>query len=352
MAEVLVTSFGKLTDGRETNLFTLQGEHGLTVSITNYGAAIVSVRCPDREGKIADVVVGFDDAVGYEMQGAYIGAVCGRVAGRIGDSRFTLDGKDYLLPCNDGRNHLHGGNVGFNRKIWGWRVLEGELPGVEFSCVSEAGEEGYPGNLRTTVVYTLQGDTLAMEITAATDAPTLANLTNHAYFNLSGDLAGSPLEQLLTLNAYCYLEIDETSIPTGTISPVQGTPFDFTSPHTIGSRIAEPNRQLELARGYDHPFCLNASEEELNLAAIVQDPSSGRRMEIRTNQPAVVFYSANYLVGQFTGRGGRPLTHRCSFCLETQVHPDAINHPAFPSIVLRPGECYRNKTEYTFTVEK
>lgn len=346
MAGVEKKLFGRLSDGRQAELFTLKGNGEVTVSLCNYGAAIVSILCPDRAGNIANIVTGFDDVSGYEMQNASMGVICGRVAGRITGGRFTIDGKEYSLVCNNGENHLHGGINGFSRKLWDYNIPEGDIPAVEFKYLSSDGEEGYPGTLKTSVTYSLDGNRLIMDIKAVSDAATIVNMTNHAYFNLTGDMTKTAMGHLLQINADSFIEIDKNSSPTGNILPVLGTPFDFTSPHTMCERIDHNHEQLIFGAGYDHAFCLRSQGGP---AALVYEPDTGRELKIDTNQSAVVLYTGNYLDGSIVGSGNVAYNKRSGFCMETQMHTDAINHPNFPSIILREGQTYHNKTVYTLS---
>ncbi|MBV9658690.1 MAG: galactose mutarotase [Verrucomicrobia bacterium] len=345
------TPFGRLSDGAEVSLFTLQAAGGLRVAITNFGGAIVSLWTPDREGALADVVLGYDSLAGYLAGKSFHGALIGRFGNRIAHGRFVLDGTEFLLPLNDGANHLHGGPDGFDRRLWQAEIVEND-GALRLRRVSADGEEGYPGALHVEVTYSLpQPDTLRIDYRAETDRATPVNLTNHAYFNLAGHDAGDILDHELTLNADQFTPTDASLIPTGELRAVAGTPFDFRASQRIGARIDMDNDQLRSAGGYDHNFVLrqDGSNGEPQLAARVREPRSGRVLEVLTTEPGVQFYSGNFLDGTDLGKGGYPYPRRGGFCLETQHFPDAPNHPAFPNTILRPGEIYRTTTLYRFS---
>lgn len=347
--------FGKLADGREVMLYTLTGPRGLVVAIMDYGAAIVSIRTPDRTGKIADVALGFSTLKGYIEKPAFFGTVVGRVANRIADARFTLDGKTYVLAANNSpggmRCSLHGGNVGFDKVLWQAEPCEiAGLPAVRLRYLSKDGEEGFPGNLAVQIVYSMTPDNgLRIDYEATTDAATPVNLSNHAYFNLSGEGSGTILDHELTLNATRYTPVNKGLIPTGEINPVEGTPFDFTMPRRIGERINDVDEQLKMGGGYDHNFAIDRKGTAPELAATVYEPTSGRVLEVLTTEPGLQFYSGNFLDGARAGKSGRPYSYRSAIVLETQHYPDSINQPKFPSIVLRPGTTYKSGTVYRFS---
>ncbi|MCP5527238.1 MAG: galactose mutarotase [Verrucomicrobiales bacterium] len=347
-AGVSRTDWGRLPDGRTVERFTLTNPRGLRACIATLGGIVTELHVPDRAGRFTDVVHGFDDLESYVAGHPHFGCITGRVANRIAGGRFTLDGREYQLACNNGPNHLHGGPGGFYQQLWKAVPLEiaGEVA-VRLTYRSVAGEEGYPGNLDVAVVYSLtHADELRIDYTATTDAPTLVNLTNHSYFNLAGQ--GSILEHVLTLNADRYTPVDGTLIPTGELAPVAGTPMDFREPAAIGARFAElPGEPV----GYDTNFVINRAGEGLALAARVFEPASGRVLEIRTSEPGVQLYTGNFLDGSLTGKAGVPYVRHSGFCLETQHFPDAPNHPHFPSIELRPGETYRQTTVHRFLTE-
>lgn len=343
------SSFGKLSDGRRVELYTLTNANGLKAKIMTYGATLTELHVPDRNGRMGDVTLGFDNLAQYEKGHPYFGSSVGRVANRIAKGRFTLDGKEYTLATNNGPNHLHGGLKGFDKAVWkAQTVNSADGPAVRFSYTSPDGEEGYPGTVKVSVVYTLTNqNALRIEFSATTDRATPLNLTNHAYFNLAGK--GSVLEHELMLAARFYTPVDETLIPTGEIRSVTGTPLDFTLPRAIGERIEQTGGD---PTGYDHNFVLNSGGRSYALGARVYEPTSGRVMEMYTDQPGVQLYTGNFLDGSLTGKGGIVYQKHAGFCLETQIFPDAINQPHFPSPVLRPGQTYRHKTEYVFSVRR
>lgn len=350
--------FGTLPGGHPARLFTLRNARGFRADITDYGGTVVNLFAPDRDARPADVVLGFESVEGYVAHKSYFGSIIGRCGNRIAGGRFTLDGGTYKLAINNTPGglpcHLHGGLKGFDRVLWQAEPAQtAEGPALELRYVSPAGEEGYPGTLDVTVTYTVTSDnTLRIDYTARTDASTLVNLTNHSYFNLAGEGAGTVLGHALTLNAPAYTPVNAGLIPTGEIAPVAGTPFDFLAPHTIGDRIEVANEQLRFAGGYDHNFVLAhpSDSRALTLAATVLEPQSGRLLEVHTTEPAVQFYSGNFLDGKVAAKHGHAYPRRGGFCLETQHYPDAPNHPEFPSIILRPGETRRSTTEYRFRI--
>lgn len=340
--------WGMSADGTEVHLYTLTG--GKTeVRITDFGAYLVSVRTPDRAGRVQDVVLGFDELAGYlQKPNGYLGAVVGRYGNRIGKGQFTIDGNLFTVPANDGPNALHGGPVGFDRYVW---KAEETANGLELTHMSLDGDMGFPGTMTAKVRYTLDGDTLRIDYSATTDKATVLNLTNHAYFNLHGDDQGNILDHLLELNADHYTPVDAGQIPTGEIAPVAGTPLDFRKPEVVGARIEDPFEQLRLGRGYDHNFVLNGTAGTLRRAAKMTEPGCGRTLTVETTEPAIQFYSGNFLDGKLTGRHGKKYEQRTGFCLETQHYPDSPNQANFPSTILRPGETYRSTTTFTFGVE-
>jgi aldose 1-epimerase len=340
-------SFGRLADGTDIGLFTLNAR-GLEVRAIPYGAIIVSIRVPDRRGDLADVVLGFDDLQGYLERSRYFGAVVGRYGNRIANGRFSLDGRTYQLATNNGPNHLHGGVKGFDKVVW--RAQADRPEGgtrVVFSYTSRDGEEAYPGTLNARVTYEVnERNELSVEYEATTDAPTPVNLTQHTYFNLAGEGRGDILGHVLALDADQFLPVDETMIPTGELAGVAGTPFDFRRPTPIGARINDAHEQLKRGTGYDHSFVVQGAPG-LRRAAHVVEPASGRTLEIVTTEPGVQFYSGNHLSGQ-AGKAGHTYAARSGFCLETQHYPDSPNHAHFPSTILRPGATYRSKTVFIF----
>ena len=342
------SDFGKMPDGQAVSLFTVTNAKGMEARIITYGGVVVSLKTPDRKGALADVVLGHDDLAGYMADGGtYFGALIGRYANRIGKAQFTLDGKTYKLPVNNGPNSLHGGNKGFDKRNWAGKEVPG---GVELSLLSKDGDEGYPGNLKVVVTYTLTEDNrLHIHYIATTDKPTVVNMSNHSYWNLKGD--GDILGHVLTINADKYSPVDAGLIPLGEPQPVACTPFDFRKPTTPGARINQTNDQLKLGKGYDHNWVLNRTGNGLEMAARLEEPTSGRVLEVYTDQPAVQFYTGNFLDGSVKGKGGKPMNQRTALCLETQHSPDSPNKPTYPSTVLRPGSTYDSTTEFRFSVK-
>jgi aldose 1-epimerase len=347
--------FGKTADGQAIDLYVLTNKNGAEASITNYGGAVVTLKMPDKNGKFADVVLGYDTAEGYLSDKSFFGALVGRYGNRIGNAQFVLDGTTYTLAKNNGQNSLHGGLKGFNRVLWTAKPISSkDGQALELNYTSKDGEEGFPGNLKVTVVYTLM-DSNALKISyyATTDKKTVVNLTNHSYFNLAGQGSGDILGALMMINADKFTPVDKGLIPTGELRDVAGTPFDFRKPTAIGSRINADDEQLKLGGGYDHNFVLHReSPTGESLAARVVDPGSGRVMEVWTTEPGVQFYTANFLDGKVAGKGGATYPKRSAFCLETQHFPDSPNKPSFPPVVLNPGGHYRTATTYKFSVEK
>jgi aldose 1-epimerase len=345
-------TFGRMPDGTVIEALTLRNAHGIAVKAITYGGIIVSLETPDRDGGLADIVLGFDSLPPYLQDSPYFGAIVGRYANRIARGRFTLDGTTYELATNNGPNHLHGGVEGFDKVVWeAAPFVRPDSAGVILRYTSADGEEGYPGTLRTAVTYTLTADdALLIDYHATADAPTPVNLAQHSYFNLAGDRGDDILGHVLTLRASRYTPVDATLIPTGELAPVAGTPFDFTTPHAIGARIATDHEQLRFGGGYDHNFVLDRGGDALAHAASVYEPASGRTVDIHTTEPGIQFYSGNFLDGSMTGKRGRVYGHRTGFCLETQHFPDSPNQPAFPGTVLRPGEEYRSRTVWVFGV--
>ncbi len=352
-----VESFGTLPDGRETHLYTLTNSAGMTAKVSDFGATLVSLTVPDKDGNLADVTYGFDSVDGYNSENnPYFGASVGRFGNRIAHGKFTLDGKEYTLATNNEPGgipcHLHGGEVGFNKRLWS--LKDSEAPGsVTLEYISEDGEEGYPGTLTATITYTLtDANELKWEATATTDKPTVVNLVHHSYWNLSGE-ANTPIaDHVLMLPADKFLPTDAGLIPTGELAPVAGTPMDFTEPTAIGERVDQDFEALKLGLGYDHCWVLTKPDTNgLALAARLKDPKSGRVMEITSNQPAIQFYGGNFLDGTTTGKDGVKYQHRTALCLETENFPDAPNQPEFPSAVLKPGETYRHVMVHKFSAE-
>lgn len=345
-ASIKKSDFGKLADGTAVALFTLTNSKGMEATIATYGGTLVSLKTPDRSGKLGDVVLGYDNVAGYTGGKAFFGALVGRYANRIAHGQFKIDGQTFNVPKNDGQNALHGGVRGFDKRVWTAKELSGGA--LELTYVSKDGEEGYPGTLTAVVTYTLtDNNALRIHYSATTDKPTVLNLTNHSYFNLKGD--GDILGHLVTLNADRFTPVDAGLIPTGELKSVEGTPFDFRKPRTPGERIGQTDEQLKLGKGYDHNWVLNRTGAGLSLAARVEESGvSGRVMEIYTDQPGIQFYTGNFLDGSEKGKG-RTYAHRSGFCFETQHFPDSPNKPAFPSSVLRPGQKYDTTTEFRFS---
>ncbi|MCA9230834.1 MAG: galactose mutarotase [Planctomycetales bacterium] len=340
-------------DFDSVQLFTLSNSHGMTVKVTNYGAIVTSILVPDRNGQLEDVALGHNSLEEYlnADEKPFFGAVVGRYGNRIAKGLFTIDGKTYHLATNNGENHLHGGQFGFDKVVWTAKPLSADgWSGVELTYLSSDGEEGYPGNLQAKVTYKLTDDNLlAVEYQATTDKATPINLTQHTYFNLKGEGEGTILDHQLMLNARHYTPVDQGMIPTGEIAPVAGTPFDFTQAKLIGRDINLDHEQLKLGLGYDHNFVLEGASGEMKLAAEVYEPASGRVLTIHTEEPGVQFYCGNFLSGNLQGKSGKPYVHRGGFCLETQHYPDSPNQSAFPTSILRPGEVYKTKTTFTFS---
>lgn len=337
---------GRLPTGERVDVVTLRNARGIEMRVATYGAIIVSLKTPDRDGRFADIVLGHDTLDGYVRASPYFGAIVGRVANRIARGRFTLDGVEHVLAVNDPPNHLHGGVRGFDKKVWTIATRDGGAAprSVDLRCRSVSGDEGYPGTLDARVTYTLgDDDSVTIDSEATTDAPTVVNLSQHSYFNLTGgarDILGHELQ----IDAAEMTPVDTTLIPTGEIAPVAGTPFDFRCATPIGARIGASDEQLARGRGYDHNYVMRRAPGELARAARVREPESGRTVEVWTTEPGLQFYSGNFLDGTIVGKNGTTYRHRWGFCLETQHFPDAPNQPAFPSIVLRPGATYRTRT--------
>ena len=343
--------FGTMPDGKPVEQFTLANAHGVELKAITYGGIITSLRVPDRTGKVDDIVLGFDSLDGYLKNDPFFGAIIGRYGNRIGKAQFTLDRQTYKLASNNGPNHLHGGNRGFDKVLWTAEPVAGSNA-IAFTRTSPDGEEGYPGNLRVRVTYTLtDNNELVVEYRATTDKATPVNLTQHSYFNLAGQASGDILGHQLMLNADRYTPVDDTLIPTGELAPVASTPFDFRQPAAIGARINNDHPQLKAGKGYDHNWVLNPGTG-LRLAARVSEPKTGRTLEVSTTEPGIQFYAGNFLDGTLTGKGGAVYKHRTGFCLETQHYPDSPNKPKFPSTTLRPGGEYRTRTVFTFGVAK
>jgi aldose 1-epimerase len=345
-ARVTKSVFGNMPDGTKVEVYTLE-EDGLKARVMTYGARLVSLEVPDRSGKIADVVLGYDSLASYTADPkTYFGAIVGRYGNRIAHATFILDGKRYHLPANDGANTLHGGTIGFDKLLWQGH----EIPnGVELTLISKDGDQGFPGTLTARVRYTLEPHALKIEYFATTDKDTVINLTNHSYFNLAGEGQGDILGHLVTIPADRYTPVDSGLIPRGELAPVAGTPLDFHKPTAIGARINSDFEQMRLAGGYDHNYVLNGRMGELQQAARVTEPTSGRVLTVETAQPGVQFYSGNFLDGTMHGKHGHVYNKHAGFCLETQHFPDSPNHPSFPTAELKPGETYHSVTVFRFS---
>ena len=344
--------FGRLPDGRPVELFTLTNAHGVEVRAMTYGGIITVIRTPDRNGTLDDIVLGFDSLAGYLGDSPYFGAIVGRYANRIARGQFTLDGVTYRLARNNGPNSLHGGVRGFDKVLWVGEPFSGDSVGVRFRYTSRDGEEGYPGSVAISVTYTLTSrDELVVDYEASTDKATPINLSQHTYWNLHGSGRGTILDHLLLVKASAFTPVDSTLIPTGDISSVEGTPFDFRTETPIGARIEQPNVQLRYGRGYDHNWVLDrAGQAGLAHVARLVDPTSGRALDISTTEPGIQFYSGNFLDGTIRGKGGQVYGHRTGLCLETQHFPDSPNRSNFPSTILRAGDTYRSRTVFAFSV--
>lgn len=345
--------FGTTKEGTPIDLYVLTNSNGVVAKITNYGGIVTSLILPDKNGKMEDVVLGFDSLSGYLQDDVpYFGAIIGRYGNRIAEGKFNLDRQEYTLAKNNGPNTLHGGVRGFDKRVWqAEEVRTDRGVGVKLHYVSHDGEEGYPGNLTVDVVYTLTDhNELVIEYTATTDKPTVVNLTNHSYFNFTGNTRRDILDHQVMINANKFVPVDGDLIPTGQLQDVEGTPMDFAEPTKVGQSINADDEQIKLGRGYDHTWVLGESGE-MKLAATVYEQTTGRYMEVHTTEPGVQFYSGNFLDGSFVGKGGVTYQHRYGLCLETQHFPDSPNQPNFPSVALRPGETYTSKTVYKFSVK-
>jgi len=334
------TDWGQ-ADGKKVQLFTLTNKNGVQIYISNYGGTITKWLVPDKNGKQTNIVLGFDDFSGYLAKPPYFGATIGRYGNRIANAKFKIDNNTYTLAANNGKNNLHGGNKGFDKVVWDVVQTGDTVPSLTLSYLSKDGEEGFPGNLKATVKFTLNDtNELRIEYDAETDKPTPVNLTNHSYFNLTGDAAKNILGHTLWIAAGKYTPVDTTLIPTGEQASVKGTPFDFTQPHQIGERIAQ------VPGGYDHNFILTQKDEVSGLAAWLQDSASGRKLEVYTTEPGLQFYSGNFLNGSIKNSQGQPIQQYAALCLETQHFPNSPNEPSFPSTILKPGEKYHTVTIY------
>ncbi|ULC58031.1 galactose mutarotase [Flaviramulus sp. BrNp1-15] len=347
------SEFGKTEDGTAIEQYTLINANGVEMNVITYGGRITSLKVPNKEGKLENVVLGFDNIEDYQKDNPFFGALIGRFGNRIAKGKFTLEGVEYTLATNDGSNHLHGGVNGFDRVVWTATPIEGkENSSLKLTYMSKDGEEGYPGNLNVSVIYKLTKDN-AVEVTyeATTDKATVLNLTQHAYFNLTGDFSKDILNHDVVIDADAYLPVDATLIPTGEIRKVEGTPFDFNSAKKIGKEINVDNEQLKRGQGYDHCWVLNGEKGNMRFVASAYDETSGRFMEILSEEPAIQFYTGNFLDGTLPMPNGGNYDHRTGFCLETQHYPDSPNQKDFPSTVLKPGETYSTKTIFKFSTK-
>ena len=351
--KVQVSGFGKTSDAISIYRYVLNNRNGMEAVVISYGATLVSLKVPDRHRKVADVVLGYDSLDGYERGKSFFGGTIGRYGNRIARGQFSLDGTVYHLPINDGPNSLHGGTTGFNKRVWkGVDRSTEDTQVLELSYTSPDAEEGYPGALNVTVTYSLpaKSNELRINYSATTSKDTVLNLTNHSYFNLTGDSDKTILDHVLLLRALEFTPVDSTLIPTAELRPVRGTPFDFTKPAAIGARIDRDDEQLKFGKGYDHNWVLERTNKGgLQLAAEVFEPGSGRVLQVLTTEPGIQFYSGNFLDGTAKGKGGLAYAHRTGFCLETQHFPDSPNHPKFPSTELKPGHTFRSETVLRFS---
>ena len=343
--------FGQTKDGTPVDLYTLRNRNGAEARISNYGGLVISLTMPDRHGQFGDVVLGYDNLADYLKDSPYFGALIGRYGNRIAKGKFTLDGQEYSLATNNYPNALHGGLKGFDKVVWDANVLAtAEGPGLKLQYVSKDGEEGYPGTLAVTAVYTLSEDNaLKLEFTATTDKDTVVNLTHHSYFNLAGK--GDILNHQVMIPASRFTPVDSTLIPAGELRPVADTPFDFRQPTAIGARIQQDDQQLKFGGGYDHNWVIDKPLGQLGLMARVYEPTTGRVMEVLSTEPGLQFYSGNFLNGSNKGKGGWVYQFRNGFCMEPQHYPDSPNQPAFPSVVLKPGQVFHNTIIYRFSVQ-
>ena len=344
--------FGKTADGTPVEMYTLRNYNGMETRIMTYGGIVVSLKVPDKNGKYGDVVLGYDNLDDYLKNNPFFGALVGRYGNRIANGKFALDGKEYTLALNNAPNNLHGGPVGFDKRVW--KVARADVgpdgPRLELTYLSEDGDQGFPGNLKVTATYTLTDDNgLRLDYTATTDKDTVCNLTQHSYFNLTGK--GDVLNHQVFINADKFTPVDNTLIPTGKLKPVAGTPFDFRTATAVGVRIDANDEQIKFGHGYDHNWVIDKPPGKLGLVARVTDPITGRAMEVWSTEPGVQFYTGNFLDGSITGKGGLVYQRRSGFCFEPQHYPDSPNHPKFPSAELKPGQTYQNTIIYKFSIQ-
>ena len=343
--------FGTMPDGQEIYLFTLKNENGMKAKIINYGATVVSLTVPDRNGEYEDVILGYDTLKQYIDGTSYFGGIVGRYGNRIGKGKFTLDGKEYQVTVNNGENHLHGGEKGYNKVVWDAKLIDPSSLSLTYHSVD--GEEGYPGNVTLNVIYSLtKNNGLKINYSGTTDATTILNPTNHCYFNLTGNPKHTILDHMLFIDADKYTPVDDGLIPTGELADVAGTPMDFREPTKIGARISDDFMQLVYGKGYDHNWVLNNYNGQVRQVATLSDSLTGRKLEVLTDQPGLQFYSGNFLNGSDIGKGGIKYRYRTGLCLEAQCYPDSPNNPDFPSVTLKPGEVYHQTTIYQFTTDK
>ncbi|MBQ8431929.1 MAG: galactose mutarotase [Clostridia bacterium] len=348
------TYFGTLENGQEVSYYTMKNQNGMVVRICEFGGAIMEIRVPDKYGRMTDVVCGYDSLRDYAMASGYQGALVGRVGNRIAKGKFTLDGLEYSLFCNNGENALHGGKVGYSHRIWNVKPVDGEEPKLILTLTSPDGDEGYPGTVNVQVTYTLlSSNALSIHYEAETDRRTPLNMTNHVYFNLGGYASGKVFDHVLQIDADAYLPTNTALIPTGEIRPVEGTPFDFREPKTIGRDFDLTNEDIAIAGGFDHCFCFTGGESKEPVLRIeAYEPNTGRFLQVYTNQPCVQFYSGNFLKNpEYSFKGGYPQNPQAAFCLETQKMNDAVNHENFTNTILNPGEKYDYTTIYKFSVK-
>lgn len=352
--KIIQEDFGVAPDGSPVFLYTMKNSNGMTVKLTNYGATLVSIVTPDKDGNFADIIAGFDSLSGYVNDNSFIGVTVGRYANRIGKGKFKIDDREYQLTINDGNNHLHGGVKGFHKLVWDSEIVTDDTSSyVVMKLHSPDGYEGYPGNVDVKVKFSLNDNNdLLIEYAGTTDKPTILNLTNHAYYNLSGNFENTILDHILTINADNFTPIDSELIPTGEIAPVENTPMDFRKPTAVGAHINEDYIQLKYGKGYDHNWALNEYDGNVRKAVTLSDPKSGRVLEIFTDQPGMQFYSGNFLNATITGKGGIKYNYRTALCLEPQFFPDSPNKDNFASPLLKPGDIYRQKTVYHFGIMK
>ena len=350
---IVENPYGSIKGGKEISSFSFKNRHGVEMEVINYGAIVTTLRVPDRKGKLADVVLGFDNIEQYVSDKSYFGAICGRVGNRIAEGNFNLGGKDYNLAKNDNGNHLHGGIKGFNKRVWDAEIIENDgSPGLKLFYLSKDGEEGYPGNLSISVIYSLTDQNeLKIEYEATTDQLTVINPTHHGYFNLSGAGEGDILDHELWINADKFTPVRQGLIPTGELKNVRNTPMDFREATRIGKRINQEDKQLEIGLGYDHNWVLNDWYSSLRLAVTLYEPLSGRFMEVLTTEPGMQFYSGNFLDGSSKGKLGKQYHHRSALCLEADHFPDSVNQPSFPTVVLKPKDIYTQTTVYRFSTK-